>query len=174
MAAQRARQIRDQGHHHDAAPAGVIHRSNHDRLLTGHDNGAVAIARIQAVEAMRQGRSVKGGNALRHDIHAVCKCLAGAACHGIGQAGHELIGAVGNDEGQSEVAGPGQQRSAEIALKADSGNRGLDLFRRDGAHARTAVEHAVDRGQRDPGGVGHVMDGGAALQTDFVHEAFRF
>jgi hypothetical protein len=102
-------------------------------------------------------------------MHAVGQSRTAAAVDGVGEAGHELVGAIRNDECELEIARPRQEGCAQIALEPDLGNGRFDPFGRGGAHAGAAIEDAVHGGQRDAGGPRDIMYRSPASQTDFVH-----
>ena len=89
---------------------------------------------------------------------------AAAAGDGAGEVCHELVAAIGEDEEHAQVAGPGQQGGGKVAAEVERQDGGLDLVGGGRAHARAAIEHAVDGGERHPGLPRHIVHGGAPRQ----------
>src|SRR5690606_581361 len=72
---------------------------------------------------------------------------------------HEFVAAVGDDEGDAKVAGPGQERGREVAAEIQHADRLGHLLGGDRADPRATIEHAVDGGQRHAGLAGDVVHG---------------
>ena len=169
MVALCAEQVGHQRHDGYAAPRGIIDSGDHRWLLAGNNDGAIAIMGFKRVQGLGQRVAIECLDAAGADMHALGQGGSGAAGHGLGEAGHEFIGAIGNEEAQAQIARSCQQRGRQITLKADFGDGSLDLFSRDGADAGSAIENPIHGGEGYAGSAGHVMDGGAAFQPDLVH-----
>ncbi len=88
--------------------------------------------------------------------------------HRLGETIHELVGAIGDEEHDAEVACPRHQRSIEIAREAEPRDGFLDLFGCGRADTRTAIEHPIHSRQRHSCGPGHIMDRGPASDRFFA------
>ena len=161
LPAGRAGQVGDQGEHGDAAAGDGVDGPGHRRIVGRHHHGAIGLAGAEAVEPGNQGRGIERMVLHRRQRQPLVAGGAGAAGDGGGEAFHEGVAAAGDEEHHAQVAGARQERSGKIAAKVQGLDRGLDLFGGFRPHPGTRIEHAVDGGERDPGGARHIVHGGA-------------
>ena len=140
---------------------------------------AAAVGRFAAMsrieESIRNNELIVGalGHDLRNPLGAILSStqlamldaqgeplvagLAHTAGDGIGEAGHEGVGAIGDEEHDAQVAGAGEERGGEVAAEIEGLDGAFDLFGGLGPDTGARIEHAIDGGERNARRPRHIM-----------------
>ena len=110
VAPARAGQVGDQGDDGDAAAGRRVDGLGDGRIVGRHDHYAIGLPAAEPVEPSHQSLGIEGVILRRRERQPLVAGGADAAMDGGGQAFHEGVAAIGNEEHDAQVAGPRQQR----------------------------------------------------------------
>ena len=134
----------------------VVDRLADRGVVERHDGDAIDLV-LQVVECRGQHVAVEDIDLGDADPHPLVGDMIGGHPHPLLEGAHEGIAAARQDELEAMVAAARQPRGKPVRAILQPLDRLLHPFGRIGMHARPAIEHAIDRGQADAGGLRHVL-----------------
>ena len=135
------------------------------RRLGSHDRHAVDVVRIQGRERRGDGMGI----ALRQVVDAELDHLGGEHEVGLRDAcperANEEVVRPREQEPEAERSSSGQDGGGRIPDEADLLDGLIDALDRARPNAAAPVQHPIDRGEADTGGLGEIAGGGGHLMV---------